>query len=196
MNNLIIPNDVTADKSYYKQTFWHRHIEEAEYKNPTLKKDSSVSTPLVKVIDITKMFDLTHFVDSVKEELQELAKSRTKYANWRRKKLRQHLKKTEICIAYFRMDYENKHPFDNRKKIKINDWFCTVYVDDAVQAGNLCGHQYFIKQLRKDKQHSIDGYRSYVKKSLDTSLNEFLTDLDVLMNIMVKFAPKNKILPN
>lgn len=83
MNNLIIPNDVTADKSYYEQTFSHRHIEEAEYKNPTLKNDSSVPATLVKVIDITKMFDLTHFADSVKEELQELSKKRTKYANMR-----------------------------------------------------------------------------------------------------------------
>lgn len=186
MNNLVIPNDVTSDKSY-EQELMSRLIEDAEFHNKTLPSGVRfVPASLIKVIDITKMFDLSNFISKSKNELLRLARKRSEFANERRNTIRQQINSIQICIAYFRVDYENKYPYDARKKIKYKDWFCTVYVDDRIIAGNLCSYQYWTEPLRKN----IDNYRSYVKSQLGTELYEYDVDMDVLLDIMVRFSPK------
>ena len=102
MNNLVIPNDVTSDKSY-EQELMSRLIEDAEFHNKTLPSGVRfVPASLIKVIDITKMFDLSNFISKSKNELLRLARKRSEFANERRNTIRHHIHTILFLIDFLR----------------------------------------------------------------------------------------------
>jgi hypothetical protein len=202
--------DVTGT-IHFKQTFFHRIIEDAEYSYPTGKDGKSISkieTPCMKIVDITPMLDRSAWFKDIGKEMERFlltlketkgardkkSKLQNEYANQKIEKLAHLLTNGKsVYLAYFRVDYDSEYRYGKpKRKLQYHDFFVSVYIDNHPTVGNLCGYQYFLKSIRSD----VEQYRDYIKRQLENAYelrNLGVDDLDVLIQMMLKYAPKKPV---